>query len=466
MAEVATGILHNVSRVFVMPDSPRLGEFRQVFAGLMGVVEERIGGSGPAAHWHGATEIITSDTLFDRADRSDDDQVDARAFLEARLFDVYIGDWDRHRDQWRWARYDDALPRRWRPIPLDRDQAFVRFDGFLLGVARPNLPQLVNYKGSYADMVGQTWNGRELDRRFLVQLPKPVWDSVGHALQAALTDSVIAEAVHALPPEHFALSGATLESRLRERRDHLIQATDKYYRMLAAQVDVHATDQVDVAAVTRASDGSVTLTLTRGSGAANGPYFERRFDSHETHDLRVYLGRGRDTVTIRGDGGGGITVRILGDSGADRLVDSSKSGKNRFYDSDATDDRTDGLGRKIDRRPYVLPPKKSPTELPPRDWGTRWTPATWASYGPDVGLFIGAVRIQTYYGFRKQPFSSRHRFRAGIATGTWTGRVDYLGEFHRENSKVGFTVFAGASGIEVVRFHGIGSHPAGGSRGA
>jgi hypothetical protein len=400
----ATSILHNVPRVVVLPDSPRLGEFRPVFAGLMGVLEERVGGSGPAAHWHGATEIITSDTLFVRADRSDDDQVDARAFLLARLFDVYIGDWDRHRDQWRWARYDDAVPRRWRPVPLDRDQAFVRFDGFLLGVARPNLPQLVNYKGSYANMAG------------------PV-----------------------------------LEQRLRERRDHLLEATDKFYRMLAAQVDIHGTDQADVASVSRTPDGSVTVSLTRASAGAKAPYFTRRFEDGETHDIRVFLGLGDDTATVRGDGGGGITVRILGDSGADQLVDSSGSGSNRYYDSDGPAEHTEGQASKIDRRPYVLPPKKSPTELPPRDWGTRWTPATWASFGPDVGLFIGAVRFQTFYGFRKLPFSSRHRFRAGIATGTWTGRVDYLGEFHRENSRIGFTLFAGASGIEVVRFHGIGN---------
>jgi hypothetical protein len=453
----ATTILHNTHRIFVMPDSPGLGEFRPVFAGMMGVLEDRIGGSGPAAHWGGATEIIDSDTLLALADRSTDDRVDARALLEARLFDVYIGDWDRHRDQWRWARFSDSIPRRWRPVPLDRDQAFVRFDGFLLGVARPTLPQLVNYSDQYANMVGQTWNGRELDRRFLVELPRAAWDSVGRRLQAALTDSVIEDAVHALPPEQYALAGATLEARLKHRRDRLIEATDKFYRQLAGQVDIHGTDQPDVASLTRAPDGSVSVSLAHGSGAGDIPYFTRRFEPGETHDIRVYLGRGADTATVHG-AGGGITIRVLGDTGADRLIDSSTSGKDHFYDPDAASDRTEGSdAHDIDRRPYVLPPRKSPTELPPRDWGTRWQPATWASYGPDVGLFIGGVRTVTYYGFRKQPFSSRHRFRAGIATGPWTGRVDYLGEFHRQNSRLAFSILAAASGIEVLRFHGIGN---------
>ncbi len=33
--------------------------------------------------------------------------VDARAYLRARLMDVLIGDWDRHLEQWRWARYEN-----------------------------------------------------------------------------------------------------------------------------------------------------------------------------------------------------------------------------------------------------------------------------------------------------------------------------------------------------------------------
>ena len=56
------------------------------------------------------------------------------------------------------------------------------------------------------------------------------------------------------------------------------------------------------------------------------------------------------------------------------------------------------------------------------------------SYGPDIGFFIGGGRTLTVYGFRKNPYSSRHRFRAGFATGPKTYRVDYRGDFRRENS--------------------------------
>ena len=55
-------------------------------------------------------DVISTDKLEKRVDRGPSDVVDARSFLTARLVDVYLGDWDRHRDQWRWARFGDEKP--------------------------------------------------------------------------------------------------------------------------------------------------------------------------------------------------------------------------------------------------------------------------------------------------------------------------------------------------------------------
>jgi hypothetical protein len=30
--------------------------------------------------------------------------VDARSYLKGRLFDMFLGDWDRHQSQWEWVR--------------------------------------------------------------------------------------------------------------------------------------------------------------------------------------------------------------------------------------------------------------------------------------------------------------------------------------------------------------------------
>src|SRR3989449_6740445 len=52
--------------------------------------------------------------------------------------------------------------------------------------------------------------GRALDRRLLVDLEKPVWDSVAGALQARLPDSVIDAAVRRVPPADYARDRARL----------------------------------------------------------------------------------------------------------------------------------------------------------------------------------------------------------------------------------------------------------------
>jgi hypothetical protein len=453
----AAGIPHGQTRLYVLPDDPLLGEFRPDFAGLMGFLEDRIGGSRAVpAHWGKATEIIDSDSLLARMNRSAEDRADARAFLTARLFDVLIGDWDRHAGQWSWARFGDAVPRRWVPIPLDRDQAFAKYDGVLLYVARQSAPQLTNFGPRYPYLAGATWNGRDLDRRLLVELDWPVWESTAIKLQSALTDAVIEDAVRELPPEHYALRGARLAAALRARRDHLLEAARGYYNLLAKQVDVHATDAADQASLTREPDGGVELTLSPGGAAASSePYFRRRFDPKATREVRLFLDGGDDRAVVRG-GGGGPLLRILGGEGQDQLVDSTRNGRERFYDDGGAEARTQGLATKVDRRPYTAP-RRNPSAVPERDWGKRWTATTTLSLGPDIGLLIGGGRTLTVYGFRKDPFASRHQFRAAFASGPKSYRLEYRGEFRRENSGTRADIWARASGIDVISFSGFGN---------
>jgi hypothetical protein len=452
----AAGIPHGESRLYVLPDDPILGEFRPEFAGLMGFLEDRIGGSsGVPAHWGGATEIINSDSLIARISRGPDDRAEARAFLNARVFDLLIGDWDRHAGQWSWARFGDAVPRRWVPIPLDRDQAFAKYDGVLLYVARQTAPQLTNFGSGYPYLPGATWNGRDLDRRLLVELEWPVWESTVIKLQSALTDGVIDDAVRALPPEHYALKGATLAAALRARRDHLLEAARGYYNLLAGQVEVHGTDAADQASLTREPDGAVELTLSGDGGDTNDPYFRRRFDPRATRELRVFLDGGDDRAVVRGASGGPL-LRILGGEGQDRLADSTRSDGERFYDDPEAPARTEGAATKVDRRPYTAP-RKNPTAVPARDWGKRWTASTSLSLGPDIGALLGGGRTLTVYGFRKDPYASRHQFRAAFATGPKSYRLEYRGDFRRENSANHADIFARASGIDVISFSGFGN---------
>jgi hypothetical protein len=449
----AAGIPHAPPRVFVLPtEHARLGEFAEEYGGLVGTLEERPNDE-EGASFDGAREVISTSKLLKELEDSPNDRADAARFLTARLVDVLVGDWDRHQDQWRWARYDDTRPYRWIPIPRDRDQAFARYDGLLLTVARASAPQLVRFGPDYAGMLGQTWNGRDLDRWILVPLERTAWDSVAAALQARLTDSVIEAAAARLPASYIPLDSARLATALKARRDRLPEAARDYYRHLVGEVEVHGTDRDEVATVRRVDDRftEVSLAAAGDDGDLAAPYFTRRFDHDETKEVRLILHSGADRVRVEGEGGGGVRIRVLPGKGDDVVVDSSRGGRVKLYTEEPGDSVLPGRDVDVDRRPYA------PPDTAVRDWGDRWLSLTWLAAGPDLGIFGGTGVSFTRYGFRRDPFAERYRLRAGWSTGANTGRADFNAAWIPENSRLRARLLARASGIDVLRFHGIGN---------
>ncbi|HEY8151940.1 MAG TPA: hypothetical protein VIK51_23745 [Vicinamibacteria bacterium] len=447
----SAGILHSSPEMVVMPDDPALGEFRPMFANLVGTIEvypRPVGGGNPG--FEGATEIIGGEELWKRLQASPADRIDARAFLKARLFDIFIGDWDRHRSQWRWAKLPSSPL--WQPIPEDRDQAFVRFEGLFLSLFRKAQPRFVVFGPKYSRIEGVTFNGWEVDRRLLSELEQPVWDEVARDLQGRLTDSVFQAAVARMPAEYRARDGARLLAGLEARRDAMTTEARVYYRHLAAKVDVFATDRAERVELTGTSGGGLEVTVA-DAAPGSAPYFHRTLLPADTQEVRIHLGGGDDRVIARGTPVP-ITARVIGDAGCE-VVEVTGGPEVSVSDTESC---TRVTGASLDRRAYVGPaPNPRATWIPPRDWGSVTTSLPWLGYGPDLGAFLGASVTRVSYGFRKDPYASHQRFRAGYATGATAARVDYQGDFRRENSGTRASIVARASGIEILRFYGLGN---------
>src|SRR5207245_9943646 len=142
--------------------------------------------------------------------------------------DVFIGDWDRHQDQWRWARFDSGDVHWWRPIPRDRDQAFARLDGVLMWLTGFYWPQLIGFGDDYPSIWRLTFAGSVPDRRLLQDLEKPVWDSVAQTLQGRVTDWDSDTAVQRLPPEAVRKNGAAVVHAVSGRGDTVAQTINPY----------------------------------------------------------------------------------------------------------------------------------------------------------------------------------------------------------------------------------------------
>ena len=235
----AAGVLHPTPVLRYLPDDARLGAFRAEFGNQLGTIEERpTAATDDPARFAGARRIEDTPGMIEALRRHPGVRVDARAYLTVRLVDLYVGDWDRHEGQWRWALFGEGHRAKWEPIPRDRDQAFARFDGVLGGLARFFVPELLNFTEDYPSPYAATMNGRSLDRRILTGLAWPVWDSIARALQARLTDQVIGGAVARLPLEYEAKNGTILRRTLQVRRDKLHRMAQTYFGFLAEQVRV------------------------------------------------------------------------------------------------------------------------------------------------------------------------------------------------------------------------------------
>ncbi|MGD8539174.1 MAG: ShlB/FhaC/HecB family hemolysin secretion/activation protein, partial [Candidatus Aminicenantes bacterium] len=455
----AAGILHNVPELVIMPDDPALGEFREAFANVLGTLEEYpTPASDSFTGTFGATEIVNSDDMWNKVLAGPENSIDARAFLRARLVDIFLGDWDRHRNQWRWAK----IPHKqgWQPIPEDRDQAFASYEGLVLSWVRWRNPQLVRFKGSIPGMEGMTWNGREVDRIVLTELELPVWEEIARDVESRLSDDVIEKALRRMPKVYYDLSGEEIQRILKQRRNNLTKSAVKFYKYLAGEVNIQCSNQDDWVKVDRSDNGDVEVkvSLSEDGESTDDYYFERRFHPSETREIRIYLHRGNDTVVSSGGRFREIRVRVIGGEGQDR-VDDSQGGELYFADAIGNNQLIRGPGTEYDTKLYDPPPPEDPdnTLLEHRDYGRRTGPQVYPGFNSDIGLFIGGGLFTTGYGFRYVPHSDSHKIKVGYATSAQSGIFDYRGDFRKPNSRLFSTFSVRASGLEFLRFHGFGN---------
>ncbi len=103
----AVGVLHPNPELVVVPDDPRLGEFRDQFAGMLVLFEERPDDLPEGqAGFAGSTRIVQTDDLFDELEEDPANRIELRELLRARLVDIFVGDRDRSVNNHLWARFE------------------------------------------------------------------------------------------------------------------------------------------------------------------------------------------------------------------------------------------------------------------------------------------------------------------------------------------------------------------------
>lgn len=342
LAEAAR-VYHTNPRYYVVPHHPRLGVHNETFANTLCLLEERPDETHLGALYFGRPEdIVSTERMMERVLEQNDHLVDQRSYIRARLFDMFIGDWGRQKDNWRWARFDSGTYKIYRPIPRDRDQTFARFEGSLLGLILRigKYKELQSFDEDIKSISWYNYPAYALDKRFTNALSLEDWLQAARELQVYLNDAVIERAVRQMPPEIFALSGGEIIRKLKSRRAHLSQYADTYYRFIARDVEVPGTKGRESFVVKRAEDGATLVQVFRKNraGETEGrPVYSRTFQKQETREVRLYGVDGQDVFRVEGKGEEGIRVGLIGgprlDSMTDRSVVEGKTRKTRFYDN-------------------------------------------------------------------------------------------------------------------------------------
>jgi len=450
----AAGVAHTNPRLTVMPDDPALGEFRETFAGEFGTIDEfplPKGAGRPG--FMDATEIVSTLDLWNQWLEGPENRVDSRAFLRARVVDLWLDNFDRHRGQWRWMR----LPGKalFQPLPEDPDMVMVRHDGILMMALRGRMPKELKFSEKYpGKLEGPLTNCFEMDRWLLSDLDEEAWREIATDLQGRFTGEVIEGALRRMPAEWYAIDGEHEKAELEARRDHLVDYVMRVYRYYAKKVDVHATDRPETVSLARGADDSMEITI---AVEGDEPWYRRRFEKDETDEVRVYLHAGDDRVTRTGAPGGPIKVRVIAGGGRD-VVDDSKSGGTDVWKDKGTVVVDRGRGTHVRPHEWTNPaPVEDAPWLEPRSYGHLTNPGAVVSYHPDIELVLGYGLTRRGWGFRTQPLTSLQTLRAAVSTGAGTGKVEYGGTFRRIGSGKAFRFEAFASDIEQYNFFGYGN---------
>ncbi|MBC8766538.1 metallophosphoesterase [Arenibacter sp. BSSL-BM3] len=429
----AAKIYHTNPRLFYIPKQPALEDFNSDFGDELYLLEEHVSDEHSDLESFGFPEKIESTYDFLNKLRSDEKyKVDVDMYIRARLFDMVIGDWDRHVDQWRWAenkvkKTGDVI---FQPIPRDRDQVFsIMGDGLLMNIATRIIPPLKLMEG-YAENIRnvKTFNASpfSLDMTLLNSSVKMQWEEQVAFLQDNLTEKVIDESFVLFPEEVQDKTLDKIKKILLSRLEKLPKIADEYYKALNKFVVIKGTDKDDWFQITVLPDNRTQISAYRIIGGEKKKlFYDKVFDSKTTNEIWIYGLDDGDYFEAKGASKNMINIRLVGGNGTDTydIVDSRnisiydyKTKDNKFKNTSGSKVRLTDDYELNTYQPLKL--IKTQNQLVPT-----------IGYNPDDGFKIGVANTLTNYGFRQNPFTSQHQISASIFFATSGIDLNYSGEF-------------------------------------
>ncbi|WP_214071192.1 hypothetical protein [Mucilaginibacter sp. dw_454] len=420
----ALGVPHAHPQIVYVPDDPALGKYRKDYANQVFLFEER----EPLD----ASKTDNTDKAQDKLQDDNDNRVDQKLVLRARLLDMLLGDWDRHEDQWRWQRDKTDTGIVYKPVPRDRDQVYYYSTGLLPWVVSRYLlmAKFQDYHERIRSINRWNLNARNFDRYFLNGLNQQDWEEQIAYVQKTLTDDLIDKAMRQMPPVMYRESGQVIKRKLIARRNVLMEQGLKYYRFLSGTVSISTSEKHENFSITNLPGGQVAVKVNKikKTGKEEQTIYERTFDPSVTKEIRLYGMGGPDVFNIHGAAHSPITVRMIGDDKKDEFVaDKDIKGKGNRYIYDVPKIKTDlpkGQAR------INISGDTSVTNFHRLGYKYNFLePLPLISYSKDYGVVLIANLVYEKQGFGKEPYAFRQTLKISYGFGVSSLALNYTGDF-------------------------------------
>ena len=428
----AAGVYHTNPKLVYVPKDPILGDYMAEFGGMFCLFEERPDGNMKhEASVGNSKKVLGYVDVVNKTQQEYNHVVDYKSVLTARLFDMLIGDWDRHDDQWRWAQFKKKNEYVYRPIPRDRDQAFFRFDGAIMNLMNSKflLRKFQPFKNEINDIAGLGFNARYFDRANLNEASLDDWIKAAEQIQKKVTDKDIEAAINLFPKEAMDFSGKEIISTLKARRGNLISTAKRHYKFIAKEVEVTGTFKDDYFEIDRKENGAVEVSIypsKKGKRRKGKRYYHRIFKKGETKEIRLYGLDGHDIFNIEGKVKKSILVRIISGEKPIKVKDKSSVAGLRRKTQVYHFNKKDKIKGGKETRVRVLRDENDHYEYNRKDFlYDKAMPGLSVGFNPNDGFYLGPAFTYTKQGFKKKPFKHEHKFAANRTFGAQGYNIYY-----------------------------------------
>lgn len=444
------GLKHTNPQILYVPKQNRLGKFNQNFGDELYSLEIR-----PAETEENPNKVLGTEDVIKLLAKDEKYRMDEKAYIRARLFDMLIGDWDRHYDQWKWEQKQDGNYIYFSPIPKDRDQAFVRYDGVLTKLLL-KLPPLRHMQSFDEKIKNIKWFNMEpypLDMAFTKASTEKDWLQEAEFIQNNLNSEIINTAFEQLPKEVQNQDIATIKKNLEIRKNDLQKYASQYYKVLHKTVILTGTNKKDKFVINRLPEGKTEIKIIRLKKDGEELDFEKTYSKNETSEIWIY-GLGDDDIfEVNGKAKNPIKTRLLGGLNNDVYnlntknkvnVYDYKSKKNTFNTKNQNNTLTDDYN--LNEYDYRKPKYDHFSSLPN------------AGLNPDDGIILGMKGTFVKNDFKRNPFSATHTLTANYFTASKGFGVNYEGVFPKITGNWFYQFNTGYTSSQFIRnFFGVGN---------